>query len=477
VHEPNFFGQNYNTTFESIPGQLFHELGMSYATASPLSTTLLLTACWAVLAIAAYRRQNYVAAAAALGLPICLPIQYLLLADAPRGILAGDLCAALCIAAAVWVKDPRIRLALLLCFGGLAFAWDNATVVAVAPALVGGIGGSLGELTRSFSKTAIAAALGLILPVAWWAVDHWWYSSHPIDFTAYPVQSGVRLSTVGHNLQHLGPLVSYYEPQLFQHLGLLLLVGAALVAFAVYAGIRNRQPAPILAALALLFAVFLCLSVRDSLNVSGGLYLSGDRFLLPLPLGMWSVFAFATGSFMANTRSSGRAIHSKPMRSLGVEIIVLVAVASFISTQILFDKTTGEVAAVDVTPAAIVATVNPTKLIEQCADLNSMYRRTHAELLVTNNPDIAYACEATNDISTVDQTYDRRGWVLSAVGKDATRRMLLQGYTCDAQIAKAGHCIEEPRGNALLLTPPLPAAVSLNRAGLPVRGAPLISRT
>jgi hypothetical protein len=473
LHEPNFFGQNYNTTFESIPGQLFHELGMSYAIASPFSTTLILTACWVVLALAAYFRQNYVAAAASLALPICLPIQYLLLADAPRGILAGNFCAALCIATAIFVREPRTKMALLLCFGGLGLAWDNATILAVAPAIAGGFGGSLYELIKSPLKSVIAAALGLILPVAWWATDHWWYSTHAIDFTAFPVQSGVSLSTLGHNLRNLAPLVSYYEPQLFQHLGSLLLIGVLLIAFAVYSGVRNRNLAPIFAAIGLVLAILVTLSVKDSLNQSAGLYLSGDRFLLPLPLGTWSVFAFATDRRMADAHISSRAERSRLRnRTLAVEVIFIVALASFISGQILFGKTSGEVAAIDTTPAAVVETMNPTLLIDQCSDLASLYRDTHSQMLLTNSPDIAYGCEATNGINTVDQTYDRRGWVLSAVAKDVTTRILLQGWICDPEMLKAGQCVDEPGGNALLVTAPHPAAVSLDLAGLPVRGAP-----
>jgi hypothetical protein len=92
---------------------------------------------------------------------------------------------------------------------------------------------------------------------------------------------------------------------------------------------------------------------------------------------------------------------------------------------------------------------------------------------VTISPDIAYACDATSGISTLDQTYDRRGWVLLAAAKSATTRILLQGWICDSAIDKAGQCTDEPGGNALLRTAPLPPAISLDLAGLPIRGAPL----
>jgi hypothetical protein len=34
LHEPNFYGQNYNTVFEAIPGELLHLLGVSLALAA-----------------------------------------------------------------------------------------------------------------------------------------------------------------------------------------------------------------------------------------------------------------------------------------------------------------------------------------------------------------------------------------------------------------------------------------------------------
>jgi hypothetical protein len=56
VYEPNFFGQRYNTTFEAVPGALVHAAGLSWGTALPLTTTLLVSLAWVLLAATAYRR-------------------------------------------------------------------------------------------------------------------------------------------------------------------------------------------------------------------------------------------------------------------------------------------------------------------------------------------------------------------------------------------------------------------------------------
>jgi hypothetical protein len=98
LHEPNFYGQNYNTVFEALPGELLHLLGVSLALASPLGTTLMASGCWLILAWAALRRGYRLAAAAALALPVCLCVPYLLLFDAPRGVLSGDLAGAVAVA-------------------------------------------------------------------------------------------------------------------------------------------------------------------------------------------------------------------------------------------------------------------------------------------------------------------------------------------------------------------------------------------
>ena len=146
LHEPNFYGQNYNTVFEAIPGQFLHVLGLSLALASPLGTMLIASACWLVLAWVALRRGHQLAAAAALALPVCLSVPYLLLLDAPRGVLSGDLAGSVAVAAALTIHRPRGRLAVLIAVGGLAIAWENAVALVVLPALAATTVGSIGAL-------------------------------------------------------------------------------------------------------------------------------------------------------------------------------------------------------------------------------------------------------------------------------------------------------------------------------------------
>lgn len=467
-HEPNFFGQNYNTTFESIPGQLFHVLGMSYGLASPLGTALIFTGCWIVLSVGAFLRHNYVASAAALALPVCLPIPYLLLVDAPRGIMAGDFLAALCVASAVLVRQPTKKLALVLCFGVLAFLWDNATALAVTPAIAGGVLSCWPDLIKSPSKTLGAAGTGLAAPVVWWGFDHWWYASHPIDFTAVSVSSGASVSTLGHNLGSLGRFFAFYEPQVWQHLAVLLIFLIALLVFGLYSGATRSRPAAGFASLGLLLAILATLSVRETLNWHAGLYLSAGRFFLPLPLGIWCVFAFATESPEPKSARQRRRDRRPLKRAVAIQAIFLFTLASFISAQVLFGKTASEITAADRFPGAVVETIDPSALIEQCSNLAAVYRHVRAQIVVTTAPDFAYGCEASEGISTLDVVYDRRGWVLQAAETDPITRILLEGLACSSQISRAGTCVNVSGGDALLETAAEPLSTSLARAGMPV---------
>jgi len=120
LHEPNFYGQTYNTVFESLPGALLHLTGLPWATAVPIGTALLVTLAWMVVAAGAYVGGQPLAALLALAAPLVMRVQYLLLFDAPRGVLAGDLANAVAIAIALGSPRHQTRLGSLVAIGGLA---------------------------------------------------------------------------------------------------------------------------------------------------------------------------------------------------------------------------------------------------------------------------------------------------------------------------------------------------------------------
>jgi hypothetical protein len=470
LHEPNFYGQNYNTVFEAVPGELFHLLGVSLSLASPLGAMLMASACWLVLAWAAHRHGHRLAAAAALALPVCMSVPYLLLFDAPRGVLSGDLAGAVAIAAALAIPRPRRRLAVLIAVGGLAIVWENAVALAVLPALAATtLGGMRGLLDRP-RRTLLVAGGALLVPVGSWMLDHVWYRSHPAFVTAGAVDTKLQLSVLGTNLSHPNRLLAFYEPELWQHPAVAVLAIAVLLILAIALSITFRRPEAAAAALTFLAVLLLILSVRDTLDVHRDLYLSGSRFLLPMPIGLWVVLHFSLSSARHGQR--GHAVgHRRLDQRVPMAAIIVIAAASMIVAGSRFSAETRAETAVDSGAHAAIAVVNPAALLAECAAATRIYRDTRAQLLVTNERNVAYGCAAQSGLNTLDADFDRRGWLLRTAAIRPVSRILIQDRTCPSLVPESGACRALGDRIVLLLTPPRPPSVSLARAGIPIRGA------
>ena len=468
LHEPNFYGQNYNTVFEAVPGQLFHLLGVSLALASPLGTMLIASACWLVLAWVALRRGHQLAAAAALALPVCLSVPYLLLFDAPRGVMSGDLAGVVAVAAALAIRRPRWRLAVLLAVGGLAIAWENAVALAVLPALAATTVSSMRGLLERPWRTLLVAGGALLIPAGWLVLDHLWYRGQAVDLTAANVNTKLQLSVLGTNLGHPARLFGFYEPQLWQHPAVVIAAIAALLILAVAVSFTVRRSAPAAAALTFLVVLLVILSVRDTLDVHPDLYLSGSRFLLPMPIGLWVVLFFTLAAIRDHRR--GRAPGRRRLDPrVPLAAITVLALASMVSAQARFGAEVRRVTAVDAGTHPVLVVVNSTALLAECADLTRVYRTTRAQLLVTYQRNVAYGCAAQDDLNTLDTDYERRGWLLRAAGNRPVRRILVQGWTCRTLSARAGACRPEGHGTVLLTTPSQPPSITLAGTGAALR--------
>ena len=185
LYEPNFFGQRYNTTFEAIPGALLHTAGLSWGTALPLATTLLVSLAWIMLAATAYRRGQPLAALLALAAPLLMRLQYVLLFDAPRGVVAGDCAAALAMALGLAARRSQIRLCSLVAIGGLAILWDYAAALAVIPVLVYVVCNDWPEYRRRDGQTALLVAVATLPPLTWYLFTTTWWNAHH-SYVTYP---------------------------------------------------------------------------------------------------------------------------------------------------------------------------------------------------------------------------------------------------------------------------------------------------
>jgi hypothetical protein len=452
VYEPNFFGQRYNTTFEAIPGALLHIAGLSWGTALPAATTLLVTLIWVLFAATAFRLGQPIAALLALAAPLVMRVQYVLLFDAPRGVLAGDCAAALAMAIGLAARRYQIRLFSLVAIGGLAILWEYAAILAVVPVLVYVVCSDWPRYRRRAGQTVRLVAIAVLSPLAWYLFTVTWWNAHH-SYLIYPAAaSSLHWSVWVNNFDHLSAYVSYFAPALAPVAGVAVFLLAAGIVLVMVLAVRRRSLALLLASCSLLLLILLALTSTSA--VLPGLYLAGSRVLLTLPFAAWFL-CFAA----LDTTKRTRPVHGAPRTNHYVIAIVALATISLIVTQINFSS----VATRSITPTVGVSIANPTSLSTYCADLTRVYRSTDAQLLATNNVNYAYGCAADDGLNTLITAFDRRGWLIQASLRDPIERILVSVPNCSYVDPAAGQCTPEPVNVVLVRSRLVPAARTLDR--------------
>jgi hypothetical protein len=449
VYEPNFFGQRYNTTFEAIPGALLHSAGLSWGTALPLATTLLVTLAWILLAATAFRLGQPLAALLALAAPLLMRVQYVLLFDAPRGVLAGDCAAALAMAIGLAARRYQIRLCSLVAIGGLAILWDYAAALAVIPVLAYVVCRDWPRYRRRAGQTVFLFAAATVAPLAWYLFTVTWWNAHH-SYLIYPAAaSSLRWSVWVNNFDHLSAYVSYFAPALAPVAGVAVFLLASGIVLVMVLAVRRRSLALLLSTGSLLVLILLALTSTSA--VEPGLYLAGSRILLPLPFAVWFL-CFAVSDTAKGTGAAHLPAHRvqrRPRTNYYVIAIVVLATISLIVTQI--------------TPTVGVSVANPTLLGTYCAAVTKIYRSTGAQLLATNNVNDAYGCAAEDGLNTLIPSFDRRGWLIQASLREPIQRILVAVPSCSYVDSAAGQCTPEPAYLVLVRSHLFPAAHTLDR--------------
>jgi hypothetical protein len=379
-------------------------------------------------------------------------LQYLLLFDAPRGVLAGDFAAAVAVAIALGSRRYQVRLSSLMAIGGLAILWENAAALFVIPVLVYVVCTDWHHYRRRIGATAALLVAAALPPLAWLLVSDAWWNAH-LTYLSYPSATpGLHWSVFVHNLHHLSAYVSFFAPALAPVAGVAVAILAVGIVLAIVLAIQRRSLTLLLTTISLLVMIYLALN--SSSAVESGLFLAGSRIFLPLPFAIW----FLAYCVLDTTPEvDPRRESSQPGRY--VVAIVTLAAVSLLVTQIAFSRVATR--AIETSPGASLIT--PKDLTSQCAALARVYRSTGAQILATNNPNDAYGCAAEDGLNTLIPAYDRRGWLTQASRQQPLRRILVAVPTCGSVAPTAGHCVAESAGVVLVRTPPVPAARTLDQ--------------
>ena len=456
LREPNFYGQRYNTVFEALPGGLLHLAGLPWATAVPLATAMLATLAWLALAAGAYARGQPLAALLALAAPVLMRLQYLMLFDAPRGVMAGDLAAAVAIAIALGTKRPHMRLGALVALGGLAILWDYAAALAVIPALVYFLCADWPCHRRHLARSGLLGVAAAVPPAAWLAYDDSWYAGHRFYLIAPGVATQPHLSVLDHTLHSLATYLTFFAPALTPIAAVAVVILIAALGGIILFALRRSALPLLLATCSLIVVICFALSLTRASEAYADLYLSGSRILLPLPMGMWFL-AFG----ICETTSIDPGSHPARHR-LYVAGLVAVALVSLLAGQVTFAAVSARAVSADLKPSAQVTVRNPAVLTAQCTAIARLYRKTKAQLLATNDLVQVYGCAVEDDINTIAPGLERRGWVLESSGQQPISRILAAVPSCRYVEHAAGRCTFERPGLVLVRSLPRPAENTLH---------------
>jgi hypothetical protein len=424
------------------------------------------TGIWLILAATAYYKGKRNLALLALAAPLFMRIQYLILFDAPRGILAGEFLAVVAVACALWLlKDSVMKLAVLIALGGLGTLWDYATAFIIVPVFLYVLCQEWPHLWIKPRKTLLLSIASVLPPAGWLLLVHEWYSTHPYDLTATSVSAIPHLAIFLHNMRHFSSYLSFFAPALAP---LPYVATALLCAFFIsitVIAIRRRSYALFLSVSSLALLVCLSLSVPRASDAASGLYLSYPRIVIALPLAVWLLVLL-----MSLDKGSPHDDHTQTHQNNSIAasknwLLVILASISFGVTQLKFNSSVADILSTDG-----YFLHHPGSIVASCQSIYQVYNSTNAQLFAVNDKNLAFGCAAQYDkLNTLEPDFDRRGWIIKSSYSVPIERILIPGKDCNITLPKSSKCTVESSGTILIQTPPTPAAQTLATVGLPVR--------
>ena len=432
VQQPNFYGQLYDTVFEVLPATLLHGLGVPFPTGVPLATTALATAGWMVLALAAVWDGQPVTGCLALAMPVVMSTGYLILVDAPRGVMAGDFLGCLCAALTILgARRPRLLL-LGTGLGALAIQMEAASALVVGPAVVAGLLRCWPVLTDKRTlrspRTWLSAGLALALPVGWFAWTTTFYRDHQGYNRADSTPLVPHYRVFVEHVRHATRYVALFAPQVWHWAPLVLVVLGAILVWAI-ASLRL----PVVAAALVLVALLLYAPATPKLGqVDTGVYLSGSRLILTLPWAIWLLVHLAV-----STRTPRVPVAN---RSRFPIVVMAIALLAFVTTALRQADLTSQVTSANRGASThVIRLESVTSLRRSCRPLEQVARTTRVNLVITDDRNLAYGCVALDPrLTSFIPTGDRREWVVRSMQTIDRTGLLMPGDHC-ATVRKHGY--------------------------------------
>ena len=417
--QPNFWGQTYGTTFESIPSELLRWMGIGYPTGLPLVISAGHLAMWWIPAAAAWRRGHRLACCLALAVPLMLTDEYLIITSV-YATVAGRVLASVALSMVILADRRFTWVAAASGLAALAFVFDSSTLLVTAPACVYALTVVRRDLWGRTSASHWVRLALCMVPAAGWMIFTWqWYRSNPGDalHPAPSLRPALRILT--ENLRAPGHLFTMFSPEWLRTPTLVL----AVIIAAVVAVIATRRLPQALAGLAFLLVLLVAIAIPKSQDQLNTVYFPAARAITLLPLAVWFLVL----------------IGPRPRRPLSptlgpVALVVVVGLTAAVRLGTWSERGGAELAAAVSFPQYPLT--KNTDLAGQCARIRAASADNRAPIAIFLDRTAAYGCAGlTGDsIITSFPPYDRRSWILRRLDEHGDRRILLVGSSsasCD----------------------------------------------
>jgi len=402
--QPNFWGQDYNTTFEAVPTALLHGLGMSYANGLTLSVLLLNLLAWCALGYAVWRLGRPMLAVLTFGAIAAMSVDHAMLTIAyntavPRALLA--------IAAAVLLLAPGRRwvVVAMLSVGALTLCWDASGLLLYVPMVLFAIARLRPRPTQW--KFVVGAVVAIGTPSAVWLLyTNAWYDRHPED-AMHPAPSfEPGWSRLIDNLSSPSKFFGAFGPALWAT----WLVPVFVVVVLVVLAARRKDRLTLLSLVGVVGVTLLILSVPRASEALDTPYLPHVRTLLPLPLAL----VFCAAILRPAVRSAEAAVAPRAVLAGRVRIGVALAapVMGLLGLVFAWESQAGEMQ-----DKAAAYTLYPARTIDEmeqlCARVQQTARDNGIDTIVFDRKTPTYACAALGErMTTLYPVAERRSWEL-----------------------------------------------------------------
>lgn len=410
--QPNFWGQAYGSTLESIPTEFLHVLGVGYPLALPIVLTGAHLASWWIPAAAAWRRGHRFLAALAVAMPALLSTEYVVAASV-YGTAAGRFFGGIVVAVVILFPDRLRWAAAAVAVSALAFLVDTSSLLMTAPACVYTLVHCLpAARKRGWRRTAIIFLVALTPIGAWLAFVGWWYGEHPGDDMHPTAPFAPHWDVLGDNLSNPERMLGPYTPEILRNPLLVFLVVGALGVLVLV----QRRLSAILAFLALILITGLVLSLGKTYDDLNTVYFQAARLLLPLPMGLWFIATCLRPLPLSENWRRWTAVG-------------LVAVLGLTATWrvITWSDRGGMLEAQGVAENSQYEQMPVDELLATCEGVRRAAELSGADVAIFAERIPAYGCAALigPSLTTVYPGYERRRWVLESLTQPRSAPVVL----------------------------------------------------